>query len=109
MDRPAGPGPGPALTALSATAEGVRLKLRLQPRASTTEIAGLHGGEIRVRVAAPPVDGAANEALVRFLAERLGVARSAVRLVAGANARSKVVVIIGISAQDAAGRLGLAQ
>jgi len=109
MDRSAGPGPGSALTALAATPDGVRLKLRVQSRASRTELAGLRGDEIRMRIAAPPVDGAANEALVRFLAERLGVPRSAVRLVAGVNARSKVVAVVGVSIERAAARLGLAQ
>lgn len=70
MDRPAGTGAGAALTALAATPDGLRL--RVQPRASRTEVVGLRGDEIRVRIAAPPVDGAANDMLVRFLAERLG-------------------------------------
>jgi uncharacterized protein (TIGR00251 family) len=109
MDRPAGPGPGSALTALAATPDGVRLKLRVQPRASRTELAGLHGDEIRIRIAAPPVDGAANEALVRFLAERLGVARSAVRVTSGAGSRSKTVIVSGVSRDQAAQQLGLGQ
>jgi uncharacterized protein (TIGR00251 family) len=87
----------------------VRLKLRVQPRASRTELAGLHGDEIRMRIAAPPVDGAANEALVRFLAERLGVARSAVRVTSGAGSKSKTVIVSGVSRDQAAQQLGLEQ
>ncbi len=64
-------------------------------------MAGLHGDAIRVRLAAPPVDGAANDELVRFLAERFGVPRRAVRLVAGAGARRKVVEVDGIAADEA--------
>jgi uncharacterized protein (TIGR00251 family) len=85
----------------------VRFKLRVQPRASRTELAGLHGDEIRMRIAAPPVDGAANEALVRFLAERLGVARSAVKVTSGAGSRSKTVIVSGVSRDQAAQQLGL--
>jgi uncharacterized protein (TIGR00251 family) len=78
-----------------------RLTLHVQPRARRTEVAGLHGAAIRVRLAAPPVDGAANDELVRFLAERLGVPRRAVRLVAGAGARRKVVEVDGIAPDEA--------
>jgi uncharacterized protein len=60
--RPAGP--------ITASPTGIRLHLRVQPRASREEVAGVAGGAIRVRLTAPPVDGAANEALVRFLAKR---------------------------------------
>jgi uncharacterized protein YggU (UPF0235/DUF167 family) len=72
-------------------------------------VTGLHGDEIRVRVAAPPVDGAANDALERLLAERLGVARSNVAVAAGAAARSKVVLVGGITPAEAARRLGLTE
>lgn len=76
-------------------AGGVRLRVRVQPRASRTECAGLVGHELKIRVAAPPVDGAANDALVRFLAALLGVSRSAVMLVAGVSRRSKVFEVRG--------------
>lgn len=68
---------------------------------------GLHGDEIRLRVNAPPVDGAANEAVVWLLAERLGVPRSAVEVAAGAAARHKVVLVAGVTRGEAAQRLGL--
>jgi len=82
-----------------------RLTIQVQPRASRTEVVGLHGDAIKIRVAAPPVDGAANEALVRFLAERLGVPRSAVTITAGHGSRRKVVSVEGITAPEAAQRL----
>lgn len=82
-----------------------RLTLHIQPRASRTEVVGPHGDAIKVRLAAPPVDGAANDALVRFVAERLGVPRRAVRLVAGAGGRRKVVEIHGLAAAEARRRL----
>ena len=92
---------------VAGTATGVRLRLRVQPRASREEMAGVAGGVIRVRLTAPPVDGAANEALVRFLAARLSVARSAVVLVSGHTGRSKAVEVAGLTAEEAARRLGL--
>ena len=91
---------------IEVTPSGITLRLRVQPRASRTEVVGLYGGELKVRVAAPPVEGAANQELVRFLARRLGVARSAVTIKAGARARSKVAAVEGIGADEAARRLG---
>jgi uncharacterized protein len=79
--------------------------VRVQPRASRTEVVGPHGDAVRIRLTAPPVDGAANEALIRFLAERLEVPRSAVRIEGGASSRSKVVAIDGIDPDTAAHRL----
>jgi uncharacterized protein (TIGR00251 family) len=65
---------------------------------------GRHGDAIKIRLQAPPVDGAANEALIRFLAERLGVSRAAVRIVSGETARRKRVEVTGAT-PDAADRL----
>jgi uncharacterized protein len=79
----------------------------VQPRASRTELAGRHGDALKVRVAAPPVDGAANEALIRFLADHLDVSRSAVRLEAGATGRIKVLAVTGIGVAAAMRRLEL--
>lgn len=81
------------------------LALHVQPAARRTELAGLHGDAIKVRVAAPPVGGAANEELCRFLAARLGVAASAVRVARGAAARRKLVLVEGLTAEAARERL----
>ena len=75
----------------------VRFRVRLQPRASRNEIAGAPDGVLRVRLQAPPVDGAANEALVDFLAERLAVPRRGVRIVTGATSRTKMIEVEGVS------------
>jgi uncharacterized protein (TIGR00251 family) len=80
----------------------------LQPRASRNEIVGRHGTELRLRLTAPPLDGAANAALIRFLAEALGVARAGVTLLTGESSRSKVVSVRGITPEEAALRLGVA-
>lgn len=69
----------------------VRVRVYVQPRASRTEIMGEHGNALKVRLAAPPVDGAANEALVRHLAKQVGVAVSRVRVLNGEAARTKIV------------------
>ncbi len=79
-------------------AGSVRFPVRVQPRASRTELAGTQHGALKVRLQAPPVDGAANEALVDFLAESLGVPRRTVRIVSGASSRTKVVEVTGIDA-----------
>jgi uncharacterized protein (TIGR00251 family) len=65
------------------------------PGANATEVAGLHGGALRVRVAAPPVEGQANAALLEFLAGRLGLRPRDLRLAAGQRGRDKLVVIAG--------------
>jgi hypothetical protein len=83
-----------------------RLIVHVQPRARRSEVAGRHGDAIKVRLAAPPVDGAANEELVRFLAEALGVPRRAVRLTAGLQSRRKTVEIDGLTGAAAEALLG---
>lgn len=75
------------------------------PRAGATAVAGRHGDGVRIRVAAPPVDGAANEELVRFVAKRLGVSRGAVTIAHGQSSRRKTVTIEGFSTDAALARL----
>ena len=75
---------------------GVRINVYVQPRASKTEIAGMHGDALKIRLTAPPVDNAANAALVEFIAGKVGVPKGSVRVVAGATARRKVVEIAGM-------------
>lgn len=82
----------------------VRVAVHVQPRASRSEIIGQHGAALKVRLQAPPVDGAANAALVRLLADTLGVTQGSVRVVAGATSRSKTVEIDGTT-EDAVRRL----
>lgn len=74
------------------------MHVHVQPRASRSEVVGTHGAALKVRLLAPPVDGAANEALVTLLAEELGVPRRDVRIVQGAASRTKVVEIEGTTA-----------
>jgi uncharacterized protein (TIGR00251 family) len=74
-----------------------RIDVYVQPRASRTQIAGMHDGRLKIRLAAPPVDGAANAELVSFIAMRLGIAKSQVRVVAGQTSRRKVIEVDGVS------------
>jgi uncharacterized protein (TIGR00251 family) len=74
------------------------IDVRVIPRAHKTEVAGTRDGAFLVRVAAPPVDGAANEAVVALLASLLRVPRNSVRIVSGERARLKRVAIAGVAA-----------
>ncbi len=88
-----------------AGAPGTRITVRLTPRAARDEVGVPSEGVLPVRVTTPPVDGAANEALVRLLARRLRVPKGAVHIVSGATARSKVVAIEGLDAAEVERRL----
>jgi uncharacterized protein (TIGR00251 family) len=82
---------------LRAQPDGVLLSVKLQPRASANEIGGPLGAELRIKVTAPPVDAAANEALVALLARQLDCARGRVELVRGYKSRHKVVKLHGFA------------
>ena len=77
---------------------GVTIKVRVQPRASRTEIIGEHAGAIKLRVAAPPVDGKANEECRRYLAKLLKVGATSVEIISGDSSRDKVIRVSNISA-----------
>jgi uncharacterized protein (TIGR00251 family) len=76
----------------------VRFAVRLTPRAAADHVDGVVDGVLRARVGAPAVEGAANNALIRLIAEELGIAKRDVRIVAGAQSRQKLVVIDGVDA-----------
>lgn len=80
---------------VTATASGIRVTVHVQPRAKSPGVGGLHGDALKVRVGAAPVDGAANEAVVKAIAEAFDCAPRDVRVVAGASARRKVVEVDG--------------
>lgn len=89
---------------LRVAADGrITLTLHIQPGAKKTEFSGLHGDALKIRLAAPPVDGKANEALIRFVAESLGLAKSNVNLKSGHTSRRKVLEIQGAT-QEAVAR-----
>ena len=78
---------------IDARKDGVVIALRVQPGARRTAIAGLHGGRLKVAVATPPTEGRANAALLAFLAERLGIPKSALSILTGAGSREKRIAV----------------
>lgn len=87
--------------------DSARINIYVQPRASKTVVAGMHDGCVKIRLAAPPVDGAANAALVEFVADQLGIAKSRVRITAGLTSRRKTVEVDGVTAAQIAVALSL--
>ncbi len=81
--------------------DGSAIRVYVQPRASRTEVVGWHGDAIKIRVKAPPVNGAANAELVKFLAKQLGVTRKQVTVTSGAGSRTKWVRVDGLSMREA--------
>ena len=77
------------------------LTIRIQPRASRNGIVMMEDGSLKIRLTAPPVDGAANEALIKFLSEVLDLSKSQVRIITGHTSREKIVKIEGLSEQEA--------
>jgi uncharacterized protein len=76
------------------------LSVKIQPRASKNEIILTEGNGLKIRLTAPPVDGAANEALVKFLAGELGVAKSRVEIISGQTSREKIIRVKGLGSED---------
>jgi uncharacterized protein (TIGR00251 family) len=90
---------------LRVQADGVLLSVKLQPRASANEICAPLGDELKIKVTAPPVDAAANEALLELLAGWLGCARGRVELIRGHKSRHKVVKLHGFALEEARRKL----
>ena len=88
------------MTFVRDVAGGATLRVRVSPRASRDEVAGERDGALVVRLTAPPVEGQANAALLRFLARRLGVAPSTLSVARGAKGRDKVLLVAGARADD---------
>jgi uncharacterized protein len=89
------------------TSEGVVVNIRVVPRASRNEIAGVAGDALRIRLQAPPVEGKANKALIEFLASRLDASRASLVLLRGERGRAKQLLIRGLSPAALSARLGL--
>lgn len=88
--------------AIRRTDSGVVFPVRVVPRASHPGIAGIQDGALKLRLSAPPVEGRANEACIRLLAELLGVKRGQVTIIAGHTARTKTVAVAGIEPESVA-------
>jgi uncharacterized protein len=92
---------------ITSAESGAALAVHVVPHASKNEIKGRHGDAIKIRLTAPPVEGAANEALIAFLAERLGVPNRQLEIISGATSRDKLVVIVGLTPDEVERRLAL--
>ena len=93
---------------LRAQPDGVLLSVKLQPRASANEIGEALGAELRIKVTAPPAEAAANEALLRLLAQQLHCPRNRVDIVRGHTSRHKTVMLYGLGPDEVAAKLGKA-
>lgn len=81
-------------------AHGVSFEVRVQPRSSRAEISGVHDGALRVRLTAPPVDGAANRQCIELLSRKMKIPKRAVRIASGAGARRKRLKILGLGVEE---------
>ncbi|MBI5562309.1 MAG: YggU family protein [Deltaproteobacteria bacterium] len=96
-----------APTVISEAPGGVSIRVRVQPRSSRNQTEGVHNGAIRIRLTSPPVEGAANEALIGFFSKLLGVRKGAIHIEAGTKSRDKRVFVEGLSKTEAAEALGV--
>lgn len=95
------------MQAIQATATGVLLRVRVQPRSHVEQCEGLQGERIRLRLRAAPVAGAANAACIALLAKVLGVRRTSIQIRAGARSRDKLIHIAGVTPDQVAAALGV--
>jgi len=100
------PSPDASTWPVRAAKRGVVVPVRVVPRASRTQLAGVRNGRLLVRLNAPPVDGAANDALIRLLARHVRIPRRSVRIVSGEHARQKEVLFEGVTTAELSARLG---
>ncbi len=89
------------------SASGLEIRLHVQPRARRSEVSGLHNGALKLKVTAPPVDDAANRAIIEFFSDQLGISKSSLRIISGLKSRDKILQISGLSLQNFLARLKL--
>lgn len=87
--------------------EGVAIKVRVQPRAARNEISGLFGDALRLRITAPPVDGAANAACIEFFADLLKIPKSHIEIISGLTGRNKIIKLYGVKRDEISAKLGV--
>ena len=91
---------------ITETNDSVTFAVRVVPRSSRNQVVGVEGGALKIKLTAPPVEGAANAALIEFVAEWLGVRRSVVSIVSGDKARNKVVRVMGVTREQIVAQMG---
>lgn len=82
---------------MNETSKGIEVHIRAMPRASKNQIQGIYDGALKIRLTTPPVDGKANQALIKFLSKTLGIAKSQIELTQGDTSRRKTVRISGLT------------
>lgn len=87
-------------------ADGVSFEVRVQPRSSKAEINGVHDGALRVRLTAPPVEGAANRQCIELFSRKMKIPKRAIRIASGASARRKRLKVLGMSMKEVKNILG---
>lgn len=87
--------------------DGVTIKVRVQPRAAKNEVSGLFGDAVRLRLTAPPVDGAANAACIEFLSGLFKIPKQQIEIISGFTGRNKIIKLYGIKREEVAPRLGI--
>ena len=92
---------------MSETRLGLKVRIHVQPRAKRNEIAGVYNGALKIRITASPVDGAANRAVVEYLAGRLGISKSKLAILSGARSRDKNLHVHGMSQEEFRNQLGI--
>ncbi len=89
-----------SLLPIKETEDGVTFGIKVLPRSSRCEIAGIQEGVLRIKITAPPVEGLANEECIKFLSKKFGIGKSRIRIVAGLQAKKKVLFISGLTKRD---------
>lgn len=80
---------------------GVKIKIKVQPRSSDCKIIGIHNGALKVKLRSPPLDGRANEELIELLARQIGISKSRISLIAGDKSKNKIVFVEGLTKEQA--------
>ncbi len=88
------------------TPEGLIFNVRIVPRSDRDEVVGVHGKSLKIRINAPPVDGKANDRLVRFLSAQLDIPVSGIQIIRGLTSREKQLLVVGVQSEEFWKRLG---
>ncbi len=86
---------------------GVQLRIKVQPRSAKNQLCGLQGDDIKLKLTAPPVDGAANEACLRFFAELFDIPLNRIQIVSGQTGRNKIIRVAGLNKEQVLAKLNL--
>ncbi len=92
---------------INKTSSGILLHVHLQPNAKNNRMIGLHGKRLKIAIQAPAIDGKANEALIKFMAEQLKISKNQIQIKSGDKSRQKTLVILGLSYEEVIARVSI--